>query len=746
MKMVSLVVPTYNEANNLPLFIEEIIGTIDKTKIDLEFIIIDDNSPDGTGKIAEDLSKKYPIKVIHRVSKLGLGSAVREGFKLSEREILGVMDADLSHDPCILNQLITSLDENDLVLGGRFENGSFVENWPVGRKMLSSVGVFLTKFLTGAKDPLSGYFFFKKDVIKDVNLQTKGYKILFEILVKGKVIKIKELPYKFRMRKFSISKLNYKEYILFTGQLCKYSMYKLWFWLKKNKDEAGCVAIFSLATTLLFYHLSSRAFWMDEQAVLEYLHKSQNPLIFLADYFRVPDNHPPLYYFLVILLYKIFPFGELGVRLLSVLSGLGIVVMVYYFTLLLYKNKALARWAMFLTSISSYFILISQMARYHSLSALLMLLSLYYFCKIILFGYDKKSFTLFIIFGILVSYTDLPHFIYLVFISNIYYFYSFFKINRIFSLRKWLGGQLVLGTFFLPIIYLFYLRIFNQGDGGFEKASLLGRSVLDWLTDFLMHFYAYFFGENILPWNWLPFMLGVCVLLFLFFIVIKNVYKKSFSREFYLLIYLFLSSVIFNTIFLNYANPRYNFIVYPKYVFVAFPLFIILITYLLFKIKKYYKYGLLGFVILVQVVGLLNLYQRQNYFNGSYFNDFRENQFVMNNSREGDFLIINGDMSIGTYNFYKNKYFKKVSIVLLDDLQELLNKERSLRVWFFSTGSDGDSAYPSATAQDKIPNGFKIIDEFHSVPIDPTLFKLKQKLIGRESYEYKYAVYLLTNK
>ena len=89
MRSVSLIIPTYNEVNNLPLLIEEILSIIDKLKIDLEFIIVDDNSPDGTGKVAEELSQKYPIKVIHRAGKLGLGSAVTEGFKLSDREIFG---------------------------------------------------------------------------------------------------------------------------------------------------------------------------------------------------------------------------------------------------------------------------------------------------------------------------------------------------------------------------------------------------------------------------------------------------------------------------------------------------------------------------------------------------------------------------------------------------------------------------------------------------------------------------------
>lgn len=227
MKNVSIIIPTYNEAKNLPILVEEIFNIVNKNEIDLEFIFVDDNSPDGTGQVAEELAKKYPIKVIHRAGKLGLGSAVIEGFKMSNRPYLGVMDADLSHDPVILNDLILSLAENDIAVGSRFEEGSKIEKWTLDRKIISGTGIFLAKLLTGTNDPLSGYFFFKREVIEGVRLETVGYKILLEILVKGKYKNIKEFPYTFRMRKYSTSKLNNKEFLLFLKQIVEYSFYKL---------------------------------------------------------------------------------------------------------------------------------------------------------------------------------------------------------------------------------------------------------------------------------------------------------------------------------------------------------------------------------------------------------------------------------------------------------------------------------------------------------------------------------------
>jgi dolichol-phosphate mannosyltransferase len=130
MQHVSIIIPTYNEAKNLPILVEEIFTVLKKNgEIDAELIIVDDNSPDGTGNVAEELSRTYPVKVVHRLGKLGLGSAVREGFARSTRPILGVMDADLSHDPETLLTLIPSIEKYDVALGSRFEEGSTVEQW-----------------------------------------------------------------------------------------------------------------------------------------------------------------------------------------------------------------------------------------------------------------------------------------------------------------------------------------------------------------------------------------------------------------------------------------------------------------------------------------------------------------------------------------------------------------------------------------------------------------------------------------
>ena len=225
---ISLITPTYNERENIPLLAEEIFQILaDEPAIDLELIVVDDNSPDGTGEVAEALKEKYPVKVVHRAGKLGLGSAVMEGFAQSERPYLGVIDADLSHDPAILPQLIGGLRQHDLTIGSRFGETSYVEKWALHRKLISLVGVGAARLLTGVQDPLSGYFFLRREVLGDLQLTSGGYKILREILIKGRYQSHLSIPFIFRNRQFSNSKLNMREHLLFLKQIFYFSWRRL---------------------------------------------------------------------------------------------------------------------------------------------------------------------------------------------------------------------------------------------------------------------------------------------------------------------------------------------------------------------------------------------------------------------------------------------------------------------------------------------------------------------------------------
>lgn len=222
--MVSIIIPTYNEKKN----IKELIPNLFSERNDLEVIIVDDNSPDGTGKTAENLAKKYNVKVISREEKLDLSSAVVDGFRVASSDVIGVMDADLSHPYSKIGELIELTIDYDLVIGSRSIRGGRVEQWPWYRKVMSTTGKILAKpLINNIKDPLSGFFFMKKSVVRNINFNPIGYKILIEILVKGSYRNVIEVPYVFSNRGVGSSKLNMKEHTNYLRHLKRLYVYKI---------------------------------------------------------------------------------------------------------------------------------------------------------------------------------------------------------------------------------------------------------------------------------------------------------------------------------------------------------------------------------------------------------------------------------------------------------------------------------------------------------------------------------------
>lgn len=214
---VSIIIPTYNEYSSIQIIVPKLDAELKKARIQYRLIIVDDNSPDGTGKEAEKLSKSYPITVIHRKGKLGLATAVIDGFNAAKTDVIGVMDCDLSHPPDIIPKVIEPVLDNkaDLALGSRYVKGGGVENWPLSRWIISKGATMLSRPLTKVHDPMSGLFFLKKDLLKGIILKPKGYKILLEVLVKCKIKKVVEVPYVFRNRYVGTSKCS-------TGTMLKY--------------------------------------------------------------------------------------------------------------------------------------------------------------------------------------------------------------------------------------------------------------------------------------------------------------------------------------------------------------------------------------------------------------------------------------------------------------------------------------------------------------------------------------------
>jgi dolichol-phosphate mannosyltransferase len=227
-QMISIVTPTYNERENIRLLIEGISQAMSGRKY--EIIVVDDNSSDGTGEIAKQLSKDYPVKILMRNGKFGLASAILTGFEHAKGKIIGVIDADLQHPPEYLLEFVKAIEQGDcdVAVGSRYTNGGGIDGWTKKRLLTSKVAVLLAKPLVGGvHDPMSGFFFLKRSVIEGVRLNPTGYKLGLEILVKGKYRKLKEIPYTFKQRKNGASKLNKSEIFSYLRLLKDLYLYKI---------------------------------------------------------------------------------------------------------------------------------------------------------------------------------------------------------------------------------------------------------------------------------------------------------------------------------------------------------------------------------------------------------------------------------------------------------------------------------------------------------------------------------------
>ncbi|NNM03416.1 MAG: glycosyltransferase family 2 protein [Nitrosopumilus sp.] len=214
---ISIILPTYNESQNIVNILKLIRENIPKG-IATQTIVVDDNSPDGTGKIVDDYVfevKKIAentIDIIHRKAKNGLSSAILNGIQKAKGDTIVVMDSDFSHPPQIIPKMIEALKQYqcDLVVASRYITGGNIQGWTTKRKLMSKIATVIAKKGLGVKtkDPMSGFFAFKKNIIKGLNFDALGYKFLLEILVKSKDIHVKEIPYTFENRKFGSSKLD----------------------------------------------------------------------------------------------------------------------------------------------------------------------------------------------------------------------------------------------------------------------------------------------------------------------------------------------------------------------------------------------------------------------------------------------------------------------------------------------------------------------------------------------------------
>jgi dolichol-phosphate mannosyltransferase len=241
---LSVIVPTYNESENILHLLQSIKKKIPPS-LSSEIIVVDDNSPDRTGELAESYSHalengdmrnrdpsshgdnmdgnndhvasglgNFSVSVIHRDEKKGLVSAIMEGIKSSSGQYILVMDADLSHSPDVIPRMVEELNnpDTDIVVASRYTRGGSIIGWPFKRRLISKGAVKIARYSLRlnkhVSDPMSGFFALRRHIIDNVKIDSAGYKILLEILVKSNDARVKEIPYTFTNRLAGKSKLD----------------------------------------------------------------------------------------------------------------------------------------------------------------------------------------------------------------------------------------------------------------------------------------------------------------------------------------------------------------------------------------------------------------------------------------------------------------------------------------------------------------------------------------------------------
>lgn len=234
MNSTLVVVPTYNERENLPPLVQRLLAL----PVGVNLLVVDDNSPDGTGKLADELAAKHPsIHVLHRSEKNGLGRAYIAGFKWALEqgyEFIFELDGDLSHNPDDIPMFLAAAKDADLVLGSRYLNGIRIINWPLSRLMLSKCAATYVQIVTGMPftDPTGGYKCFRRRALEAINLEavtSNGYSFQIEMTHKlwRQGMKIVEVPIIFTDRIQGRSKM--------TGNIIQEAFVMVWRLLFQNK-------------------------------------------------------------------------------------------------------------------------------------------------------------------------------------------------------------------------------------------------------------------------------------------------------------------------------------------------------------------------------------------------------------------------------------------------------------------------------------------------------------------------------
>lgn len=227
---LALIVPTLREANNIRPLLDRVRASLDPCGVAYEVIVVDDDSGDGVeDAVADAAVADSRIRLVVRRGERGLAGAVLRGWRETDAPFLAVMDADLQHPPEMLPKLWAALDAGaDLVIGSRYTAGGSLRGWNLPRRLISKIAVWMTlpvqRSGLRASDPMSGFFMVRRRCVDGIELQKSGFKILFEILARGEIRNVVEVPFSFGRRNAGASKAGIQvaiDYVALLIRLCR---------------------------------------------------------------------------------------------------------------------------------------------------------------------------------------------------------------------------------------------------------------------------------------------------------------------------------------------------------------------------------------------------------------------------------------------------------------------------------------------------------------------------------------------
>jgi dolichol-phosphate mannosyltransferase len=271
--MISVVIPTYNEAAVIEETLRRAAASLGSASEDFEIVVVDDASADGTAELVESLTGEVPVRVLKRPGRLGLATAVLDGWAAARGEVLGVMDADLQHPPETLAALVRAIRHEgaDLAIGSRYVPGGGTSDWTRVRRFISRTATHMAATVLPLKlstvgDPMSGLFMVRSSALEDAKLNPLGYKILLEVIAKAHYHKLVEVPYVFQERERGSSKLGARQYIEYLRHLLRLAMGTGQFlgWVR----YAVVALVGALIDVGLFRELAGRQSWPPIGALL----------------------------------------------------------------------------------------------------------------------------------------------------------------------------------------------------------------------------------------------------------------------------------------------------------------------------------------------------------------------------------------------------------------------------------------------------------------------------------------------